>query len=102
MKYYRYESRCRASITRILTGWQDFARDNRLKPGDVCIFSLLKGTESSFEVVIFRDSGSSKAPISPGEHNDRTGSSFEVVIFLLIIVIWSTLLCSSCYTNLFP
>ena len=48
-------------------GWKAFAGYNNLKVGDVCVFVLLKGVEVSFEVVIFRDRGSSEAPMSTGQ-----------------------------------
>ncbi|PON54050.1 B3 DNA binding domain containing protein [Parasponia andersonii] len=38
----------------IYGGWKDFAVDNNLEVGDVCIFELLDGTEISFQVSIVR------------------------------------------------
>ncbi|POO02670.1 B3 DNA binding domain containing protein [Trema orientale] len=38
----------------ILKGWHEFANDNNLEVGDVCIFKLLDGDKTSFEVSIVR------------------------------------------------
>lgn len=35
-------------------GWRKFAEDNSLEVGDVCAFELVKCTETSLKVVIFR------------------------------------------------
>lgn len=40
--------------SRICEGWYEFANDNNLEVGDVCIFKLLAGAEISFEVSIVR------------------------------------------------
>ena len=39
---------------RLFKGWREFAKDNNLQVGDVCIFKLLDGTNISFEVSIVR------------------------------------------------
>ncbi|XP_022928091.1 B3 domain-containing transcription factor VRN1-like [Cucurbita moschata] len=35
-------------------GWRDFARDNGLKKGDICVFELMETSELSFKATIFR------------------------------------------------
>ena len=54
-------------IARFRTGWQEFARENSLKVGDVCTFVLLESIQIAFEVIIFRVDGNSKTPMSSGE-----------------------------------
>ncbi|POO02690.1 B3 DNA binding domain containing protein [Trema orientale] len=39
---------------RLCNGWHEFANDNSLEVGDICIFKLLDGTKISFEVSIVR------------------------------------------------
>ncbi|KAL5547268.1 hypothetical protein UlMin_006955 [Ulmus minor] len=51
--------------TRFTTGWTVFAEHNNLEVGDVCAFVLERGTETSFEVFIFRNNGISNSPTSP-------------------------------------
>lgn len=41
-------------VARICKGWYEFANDNNLEVGDVCIFKLLARAEISFEVSIVR------------------------------------------------
>ena len=41
-------------VARLVRGWREFANDNNLEVGDVCIFKLLEGTKISFEVSIVR------------------------------------------------
>ncbi|XP_041002014.1 B3 domain-containing transcription factor VRN1-like isoform X1 [Juglans microcarpa x Juglans regia] len=47
-------------------GWRVFARDNNLEVGDVCVFELIKGIKTSFQVVIFHATQEC-CPQSPGE-----------------------------------
>ncbi|POO02672.1 B3 DNA binding domain containing protein [Trema orientale] len=42
------------SEAKLNNGWPEFASDNNLEVGDVCIFKLLDRPEVSFEVFIFR------------------------------------------------
>ena len=42
------------TATTLIKGWREFAMDNNLEVGDVCIFKLLDRTRISFEVFIFR------------------------------------------------
>ncbi|PON54057.1 B3 DNA binding domain containing protein [Parasponia andersonii] len=44
----------RNSEAKLFTGWSEFASDNNLKVGDVCIFKLLDRPAVSFEVFITR------------------------------------------------
>ena len=64
---YVLEANHGSSIARFWSGWKEFALANNLGVGDVCVFVLLNRNKILFEVVIFHDSGDSKAPISPGE-----------------------------------
>lgn len=50
----------------ISSGWKEFAEDNNLEVGDVCIFELLNGTKISFQVSIFRASDDYKHQGSQG------------------------------------
>ncbi|KAG6663231.1 B3 domain-containing transcription factor VRN1-like isoform X1 [Carya illinoinensis] len=47
-------------------GWKVFAQDNNLEVGDVCVFELIEGIETSFQVVIFHAT-QEHCPQSPGE-----------------------------------
>lgn len=38
----------------ISTGWKNFAFDNNLKVGDVCLFEMIKSNSYAFKVLIFR------------------------------------------------
>ncbi|GLU13644.1 hypothetical protein SLE2022_302680 [Rubroshorea leprosula] len=44
----------RLSNDSICKGWRAFVLDNNLEVGDVCVFELIRGTEYSFKVVIYR------------------------------------------------
>lgn len=65
---YAFEAHYGSSTARYRSGWKDFAQDNNLGVGDVCIFVLRNRVKLLFEVLILRLSGDSKAPISPGEY----------------------------------
>lgn len=36
------------------TGWQQFAKDNALAVGDVCVFEMIKPSKKLLEVTIYR------------------------------------------------
>ncbi|KAF4380714.1 hypothetical protein F8388_017068 [Cannabis sativa] len=61
-------------------GWKEFTRDNSLKPGDVCIFELIKGNQSELKVTIIRKSGenatSKISTATPSKRNVTLDSSF--------------------------
>nr|XP_009779741.1 PREDICTED: B3 domain-containing protein Os03g0619600-like [Nicotiana sylvestris] len=42
------------SKTKICFSWKAFVLDNKLKFGDVCVFELIKGTEPTLDITIFR------------------------------------------------
>lgn len=65
---YAFEAHYGSSTARSWSGWKDFAQDNNLGVGDVCIFVLRNRVKILFEVLILCLSGGSKAPISPGEY----------------------------------
>ena len=54
-------------MARLACGWREFAHDNNLEVGDVCVFVLLEAKMVSFEVSIFRTNENSEPPDSPGE-----------------------------------
>ncbi|POO02673.1 B3 DNA binding domain containing protein, partial [Trema orientale] len=62
---------------RLCKGWREFANDNNLKAGDVCIFKLLDRPEISFEVSIVSFAEWSKGEyatrLSGGTINDEIG-----------------------------
>ncbi|KAB1204820.1 B3 domain-containing transcription factor VRN1 [Morella rubra] len=60
---YTFRQFGRIRLARLSTGWNAFARDNKLEEGDVCIFEFVQGIEMSLEVLIFRVTG--------GENNTR-------------------------------
>jgi len=39
----------------LISGWEEFAKDNNLKVGDVCKFELISSTILTFIVHIFRE-----------------------------------------------
>ncbi|XVF15648.1 hypothetical protein REPUB_Repub09cG0172600 [Reevesia pubescens] len=53
--------------------WKDFARDNNLEVGDVCVFELINRNETSFKVSIF--SAAPDAKFSPLPQADDTRAS---------------------------
>ncbi|KAM6564452.1 hypothetical protein CsatB_024450 [Cannabis sativa] len=57
-------------------GWKEFTRDNSLKPGDVCIFELIKGNQSELKVTIIRKSASKISTATPSKRNVTLDSSF--------------------------
>ncbi|KAM6591508.1 hypothetical protein CsatA_014113 [Cannabis sativa] len=57
-------------------GWKDFTRENSLKPGDACIFKLIKGNQSELKVTIIRKSASKIATATPSKRNLMLDSSF--------------------------
>ena len=69
MKYtLRVDYRLRTRfLPKFHCGWKEFSRDNNLEVGDVCVFVLLEGIETAFEVVIFRVNENSRSSISQGE-----------------------------------
>lgn len=38
------------SHVRLAKGWRNFARDNKLQVGDICVFELMKVTKTKFKV----------------------------------------------------
>ncbi|GAV89077.1 B3 domain-containing protein, partial [Cephalotus follicularis] len=58
----RTSSHGRARLGRI---WRVFAEDNHLNVGDVCVFELIKGTEISMKVFIFRMAEETDCHLSP-------------------------------------
>lgn len=56
---YRLKKYKSASV--LTSGWRQFAKDNDLKFGDVCLFELIKGAENALKVVIFRISDEEEA-----------------------------------------
>lgn len=57
----------RLSNNSICKGWRAFVLDNNLEFGDVCVFELIRGTENSFKVVIYRIADNSSFCSSLGE-----------------------------------
>ncbi|PON54064.1 B3 DNA binding domain containing protein [Parasponia andersonii] len=47
-------SRSESCVARLCKGWREFSNGNSLEVGDVCIFKLLDGAKTSFEVFIVR------------------------------------------------
>ncbi|GAV90716.1 LOW QUALITY PROTEIN: B3 domain-containing protein [Cephalotus follicularis] len=60
----RTSSHGRARLGRI---WRVFAEDNHLNVGDVCVFELIKGTEISMKVFIFRMAEETDCHLSPSK-----------------------------------
>ncbi|KAK4603642.1 hypothetical protein RGQ29_012235 [Quercus rubra] len=58
-----YEAQTNAKFRQ---GWRKFARDNKLKVGDVCIFELINGVEVAFKVSIFRAANDIDCPLLNG------------------------------------
>ncbi|KAK9924144.1 hypothetical protein M0R45_032530 [Rubus argutus] len=54
------------SRAQLRSGWSSFVRDNSLKVGDVCVFTLNNCTGLLFEVVIFPTKKSANCPLSTG------------------------------------
>lgn len=50
-------------------GWKEFAEDNKLKVGDVCIFELISKNEMIFKVTINRDGDYQNSQQSLGKLN---------------------------------
>lgn len=48
--------KCSVSSKRITLswGWKEFAKDNALAVGDVCVFELVKPSKKLIDVVIYR------------------------------------------------
>ncbi|KAL4653423.1 hypothetical protein ACB092_01G302100 [Castanea dentata] len=55
-------------------GWKEFARDNNLKVGDVCIFELTNGIEVAFKVAIFRAANDIDCPLLNGSAHRGGGN----------------------------
>ncbi|XP_062015032.1 B3 domain-containing transcription factor VRN1-like [Rosa rugosa] len=55
------------SRARLLKGWSPFVRDNNLKVGDVCVFTLINCIELLFEVAFFPTEKSTNFPSSTGK-----------------------------------
>ncbi|XP_020206683.1 B3 domain-containing transcription factor VRN1 isoform X1 [Cajanus cajan] len=63
------------SAPRITGGWQNFASENNLNVGDVCVFEMIQKIQSlAFKVSIFRGAEEPSRPISQG---CRVGSSSQ-------------------------
>ncbi|KAM5580093.1 hypothetical protein ABKV19_009702 [Rosa sericea] len=60
------------SRARLMKGWSPFVRDNNLKVGDVCIFTLINCTELVFDVVFFPTEESAERPLSTGHGRGAT------------------------------
>lgn len=61
----------------ITTGWKNFASDNNLSIGNVCVFELIKRKEScAFKVFIFRVAEEKSCPLSKG---NPTSLTFQVL-----------------------
>ena len=59
-----YEAQTNAKFRQ---GWRKFARDNKLKVGDVCIFELINGVEVAFKVSIFQAANDIDCPLLNGK-----------------------------------
>ena len=64
VKFSNYEAKTKSEFRQ---GWMEFARDNSLKVGDVCIFELINGIEVAFKVAIFRAANDIDCPPSNGK-----------------------------------
>ena len=64
VKFSFYEAQTKSEFRQ---GWTEFARDNSLKVGDVCIFELINGIEVAFKVAIFRAANDIDFPLSNGK-----------------------------------
>ncbi|XP_062014966.1 B3 domain-containing protein REM9-like [Rosa rugosa] len=60
------------SRARLMKGWSPFVRDNNLKVGDVCIFTLINCTELVFDVVFSPTEESAERPLSTGHGRGAT------------------------------
>ncbi|XP_062102212.1 B3 domain-containing transcription factor VRN1-like isoform X2 [Humulus lupulus] len=74
---YTYREHKRAK-PRLLGGWKTFVQDNNLEVGDVLVFVLIKETNVSFEVVIFRAGESSKGSVNTSRIPSFLNSSPEM------------------------
>ncbi|GAB2285204.1 hypothetical protein Dimus_019655 [Dionaea muscipula] len=55
---------------KITSGWDVFARENRLNVGDVCVFEMIQGRHHMYNVHIFRDENACGIAV-PREHVQR-------------------------------
>ncbi|XVF13908.1 hypothetical protein REPUB_Repub09cG0010300 [Reevesia pubescens] len=49
-----YNNASKQFSPKLCNGWKEFSDDNNLDVGDVCVFELIKSTEITFNVVVFR------------------------------------------------
>ncbi|XP_021274943.1 B3 domain-containing transcription factor VRN1-like [Herrania umbratica] len=51
VKYYQHS--IRKLSAKLCNGWRKFVLDNKLEVGDICVFELTEGIETSFKVTIY-------------------------------------------------
>nr|POE61579.1 b3 domain-containing transcription factor vrn1 [Quercus suber] len=71
VKFSNYKAQTKSVFRQ---GWKEFARDNSLKVGDVCIFELINGIEVAFKVAIFRAANDIDCPLSNGSAHGVGGN----------------------------
>ncbi|XP_059310676.1 uncharacterized protein LOC132062041 [Lycium ferocissimum] len=64
---------------KIHSGWREFAADNELKIGDVCIFEVIKGTPLLIDVTIFPAAGSTPMQKIAGEVPGVSASKNKII-----------------------
>ncbi|GAB2285205.1 hypothetical protein Dimus_019656 [Dionaea muscipula] len=71
----RYHVDCNGS-RKISSGWDVFARENRLNVGDVCVFEMIQGRHHMYNVHIFRDEHARGIAV-PHDHVQRNEAKLE-------------------------
>ncbi|XP_060216998.1 B3 domain-containing protein Os01g0723500-like [Lycium barbarum] len=64
---------------KIHSGWREFAADNELKIGDVCIFEVIKGTPLLIDVTIFPAAGCTPMQKIAGEVPGVSASKNKII-----------------------
>ncbi|XP_050220094.1 B3 domain-containing transcription factor VRN1-like isoform X2 [Mercurialis annua] len=79
-KYYIFNG---ISYVRMNQGWKEFAKDNHLEIGDVCVFELIDRTNTRLKVAIFQPIKEANKSMSLGnnkklKHEEKSGNKKTV------------------------
>ncbi|KAK6258454.1 B3 DNA binding domain - like 3 [Theobroma cacao] len=84
VKYYQHS--IRTPSAKLCNGWRKFVLDNKLEVGDVCVFELTEGIETSFKVTIYRKQAIEDANLGSSLADKSTENQVESKVSLVINV----------------
>ncbi|XVF17774.1 hypothetical protein REPUB_Repub10bG0152500 [Reevesia pubescens] len=82
VKYYQH--RLERPSAKLCCGWRTFVLDNNLQVGDVCVFELTEGTETSLKVTIYKkqvaEDGNSGSPLADKSRENQVELQESLVV----------------------